>query len=37
MAMQEEGFSLGENSNHMVTVTPFNANFKVHISPVLCE
>ena len=29
--MQEECFSLGENSNHMVTVTPFNANRKVHI------
>ena len=31
MAMQEERFSLGENSNHMVTVTPFNAYLKVHI------
>ena len=31
MAMQEERFSLGENSNHMVTVTPFNATLKVHI------
>ena len=31
MAMQEERFSLGENSNRMVTVTPFNANLKVHI------
>ena len=31
MAMQEECVSLGENSNHMVTVTPFNANLKVHI------
>ena len=31
MAMQEEHFSLGENSNRMVTVTPFNANLKVHI------
>ena len=31
--MQEECFSLGENSNRMVTVTPFNANFKVHIRP----
>ena len=29
--MQEECFSLGENSNSMVTVTPFNANLKVHI------
>ena len=29
--MQEERFSLGENSNHMVTVTPFNANLKVHM------
>ena len=29
--MQEERFSLGENSNHMVTVTPSNANLKVHI------
>ena len=29
--MQEERFSLGENSNHMVTVMPFNANLKVHI------
>ena len=28
MAMQEERFSLGENSNRMVTVTPFNANLK---------
>ena len=26
MAMQEERFSLGENSNHIVTVTPFNTN-----------
>ena len=31
MAMQEERFSLGENSNHVVTVMPFNANLKVHI------
>ena len=31
MAMQEERFSLGENSNHIVTVTPFNTNLKVHI------
>ena len=31
MAIQEEHFSLGENSNRMVTVTPFNANLKVHI------
>ena len=31
MAMQEEHFSLGKNSNRMVTVTPFNANLKVHI------
>ena len=31
MAMQEECFSLGENSNRIVTVTPFNANLKVHI------
>ena len=30
--MQEERFSLSENSNRMVTVTPFNANLKVHIS-----
>ena len=29
--MQEERFSLGENSNHMVTVMPFNANLKVNI------
>ena len=29
--MQEERFSLGENSNRMVTVTPFNADLKVHI------
>ena len=29
--MQEERFSLGENSNHMVTVTPFNTTLKVHI------
>ena len=33
MAMQEEHFSLGENSNHMVTVMPFNASLKVHIRP----
>ena len=31
MAMQEERFSLGENSNHIVTVMPFNTNLKVHI------
>ena len=31
MAMQEERLSLGENNNRMVTVTPFNANLKVHI------
>ena len=31
MAMQEECFSLGENSNRMVTVMPVNANLKVHI------
>ena len=31
MAMQEECLSLGENSNCMVTVMPFNANLKVHI------
>ena len=31
MAMQEERFSLGENSNRMVTVTPFNADLRVHI------
>ena len=30
MAMQEERFSLGDNS--MLTVTPFNGNLKVHIS-----
>ena len=29
--MQEECISLGENSNHMLTVTPFNSNLKVHI------
>ena len=29
--MQEEHFSLGENSNHMLTVTSFNNNLKVHI------
>ena len=29
--MQEELFSLGESSYRMVTVTPFNANLKVHI------
>ena len=33
MAMQEERFSLGENSYHMVTATPFNANLKVHVRP----
>ena len=31
MAMQEGRSSLGENSNHIVTVTPFNTNLKVHI------
>ena len=31
MAMQEERFSLGENSYNMVTVTPFNVNLKIHI------
>ena len=29
--MQEERFAVGENSNRMVTVTPFNATVKVHI------
>ena len=29
--MHEERFSLGENSNRMLTVTPFNGNLKVHI------
>ena len=29
--MQEERFSLGENSDCMVTVTPFMGKFKVHI------
>ena len=29
--MQEERFSLDENSKHMLTVTPFNDNLKVHI------
>ena len=29
--MQEQRFSLGENSNRIVTVTPFNTNLKVHI------
>ena len=29
--MQEEHFSLGENSNRMLTVTPFNATLKVLI------
>ena len=29
--MQEESFSLSENSNYMVTVMPFNASLKVHI------
>ena len=28
--MREERFSLGENSNRMVTVTPFNTTLKVH-------
>ena len=31
MAMQEECFSLGEKSYHMVTVTPFMGKLKVHI------
>ena len=29
--MKEERFSLGDNSNRMVTVTLFNANLRVHI------
>ena len=29
--MQEERFSLGEDSNRMLTVMPFNGNLKVHI------
>ena len=29
--MQEERFSLGENSNRMLTVTPFNGNLEDHI------
>ena len=29
--MQEERFSLVENSNHIVTVTSFNTDLKVHI------
>ena len=31
MAMQEDRFSLGENSYCMVTVTPFDGSLKVHI------
>ena len=31
MAMQEERFSLRENSNHMVTITPFMGKLKVRI------
>ena len=31
MAMQEEGFSLGEKSNRMVTVTPFMGKVKIYI------
>ena len=31
MVMQEERFSVGGNSNRMVTVIPLNANLKVHI------
>ena len=31
MAMQGEHFSLGENSNRMVTVTPFMGKLKVQI------
>ena len=31
MAMQEERFSLGEKSDHMVTVIPFMGKLKVHI------
>ena len=29
--MQEERFSIGENSNCMLTVRQFNSNLKVHI------
>ena len=31
MAIQEDRFSLGENSEHMVTVTPFMGKLKIHI------
>ena len=31
IAMQEERFFLGEKSNSMLTVTPFNGNLRVHI------
>ena len=31
MAMQEERFSLGEDGNRMLTVTPFNGNLKIHL------
>ena len=31
MAMQEERFSVREDSNRMVTVTPFMGKLKVHI------
>ena len=31
MAIQEERFSLGENSERMVTVTPFMGKLKIHI------
>ena len=37
MAMQEQRFSLGENSNRMVTVMPFNANLKSSHQAVLRE
>ena len=31
MAIQEERFSLSENSSRMLTVTLFNGNLKIHI------
>ena len=31
MAMQEERFSLSEDSNRMLTVTPFKGNPNIHI------
>ena len=37
MAMQEERFSMGENSSHTLTFTPFDAKSYSSHQAVLCE